>query len=153
MKINFFIIAIFAFLPSACSVQNATSPKNPMLFQDKTWNTETPPPLKEITKAVNEKKVDEKLDGMTNWWLYGPGMGRTMLNVGTVIIFPPYALYLLTNAGLALSGFETIKPVEVLPDEPKEVVNKAFDDVTSVPGRVTAYFNDKEYIEQLPSQQ
>ena len=147
MKNKYLILAILTLINCACTVQKASSKSS---FSNETWRTDTPPSVGEIAKAVNEKTVDDKLEGMKDWWLYGPGMGRTMLNVGTTIIFPPYALYLLTNAGLSLSGYETIKPVEILPEEPKEIVNNTYDQVTSVPGRISALIGSREYLEKLP---
>ena len=130
----------------------ADRPTSKLSFNNETWRTDKPPSVGEITKAVNENKVEGKLADMKDWWLYGPGMGRTILNVGTTIIFPPYALYLITNAGLSVSGYETIKPTEILPEGPKAVVNEAYNDITSVPGRLSAFLSSKDYIEQLPEQ-
>lgn len=88
MKNNNFILTILTLFQCACAMQTGPKP-NKLSFNSETWQTDKPPSIGEITKAVNEKKVDEKLDGMKDWWLYGPGMGKTILNVGTTIIFPP----------------------------------------------------------------
>lgn len=143
---NLFII--FAYLLcSACSI--SSSEKSNALKTSDTWRTDKPPSIKEISRAVEDNNIDEKLNGMKEWWLYGPGMGKTMLNMGTTLIFPPYGLYLLTNAGLSFMGLQPIKPIEAIPDGPKEVIDEAFDDIISVPGRITALANDKQYISEL----
>ncbi len=124
--------------------ENTTQQKS-----NKSWTTEKPPTIGEITKAVKNNEAEEKLNQMGDWWLFGPGMGRTALNIGTVIIFPPYALYLLTNAGLSFSGYEPIKLTDAIPEGPKEVVDEMYNDVTSIPGRVNAYANNKEFVSEL----
>lgn len=95
--------------------------------------------------AVENKDLGKKIEGMKDWWLYGPGMGKTLLNIGTTVVFPPYGLYLLANAGLSLSGYQPIKPIEAIPEGPKEVINEAFDDIVSVPGKISAIVANREY--------
>ncbi len=148
MKIKLLVIIFSTILNCSCAVRNDSSVEQ-LTYHSDTWRTDKPPSIGEITKAVKEKKVDEKLEGMKDWWLYGPGIGRTMLNVGTTIIFPPYALFLLTNAGLSISGYETIKPIEALPDRTKELANKTYNNIASVPGRFSAYLADREYVEKM----
>lgn len=131
----------------ACSSTSTLKPTNKSNFSSTEWRTDKPPSIKEITNAVKTEQVEEKVEGMKNWWLYGPGMGRTILNIGTTIVFPPYGLFLLTNAGLSLAGEETIKPLEALPEEPKQVATEVYNGITSVPGRINAFLSEEEYIE------
>jgi len=102
-------------------------------------NSKTPPPTPEQAKA--------QLNELGRNWLYGPGIGRTVANVGTVVVFPPYVFYLLGNAGLALAGFEPLYITDILPDAPKEQVLAVYDSVTSVPGRTAAAIAGEEYQE------
>lgn len=143
------LLIILAYLPfSACTIASSKN-RTPSNSSSNTWRTDTPPSIREISMAVEDNNVDEKLAGMKDWWLYGPGMGKTMINMGTTLIFPPYGLYLLTNAGLSFMGLPPIKPIEAIPEGPKEVIDEAFDDIISVPGRITALANDKQYITEL----
>ena len=83
-------------------------------------------------------------------WLYGPGLGQTATNVGTVVVFPPYALYLLGNAGLSLAGFEQLYITKLLPQAPRKHVLDFYDGITSVPGRLSALVAGKEYYQPEP---
>ncbi len=104
--------------------------------------------------TANEKSPEElkgELSEMASNWFYGPGLGKTVANVGTSIIFPPYAFYLLGNAGLEIFGKEPLHVTNALPEEPRKYVLSAYDGITSVPGRITAgvsgynfYDKDKE---------
>lgn len=86
--------------------------------------------------ALEESKTEFARAG--HEWLYGHGIGRTMLNVAGVVVFPPYLLYLLGNAGLELAGVGAVSPSDVLDDKPREHVEQFYGEVTSVPGRIAA---------------
>lgn len=103
-------------------------------------------------KELPEKKSNtqnQKLEEFSSAWLYGHGMGRTMLNVGTVIVFPPYALYLLGNAGLQLAGYEELRLSALLPEPAEELFSGAYNGVTSVPGRISAEIAGREFDDRL----
>jgi hypothetical protein len=97
------------------------------------------------TKPPEPEEFSEQLRTSGRKWLYGGGLGRTMVNVGTVVVFPPYVLYLLGNAGLALAGYEPLHMTSLLPDTPRQYVDDAYDATTSVPGRTVSFVAGEEY--------
>ena len=94
------------------------------------------------------EQFSEQLSNSGHKWFYGGGIGRTIANVGTVVVFPPYALYLLGNAGLALAGYSPLYVSDLLPEQPREYVLGAYDGVTSVPGRLNALIAGESFQEQ-----
>lgn len=87
---------------------------------------------------LNHDQAEELLDDMGEGWLYGEGLGDTALQVGTVVMFPPYALVLLGNGALSLSGYKPVTVSGLLPEEAGKVWKEGYSGVVSVPGRVTA---------------
>lgn len=100
--------------------------------------TNAPRPTAEVVQDKAEK------------WFFGPGLGRAMTNVGTSILFPPYAFYLLGNATLSLTGLQPLYMTDLLPDKPREGVLEVYDAFTSVPGRLTSAAAGREYPENTP---
>ena len=78
-------------------------------------------------------------------WLYGPGLGQTALNVGAIVVFPPYAIYVLGNSLLSMSGYEPLYVSNLLPDDERVEFNEMYDEVTTAPGRVSAALAGKEF--------
>lgn len=97
------------------------------------------------TKPPTPEQVQPQLESAVHKWFYGPGFGRTALNVGTIVLFPPYALYLLANAGIGMAGFEPLYITDVLPEEPRAGVLEVYDNVTYTPGRVHAFIAGEEF--------
>jgi hypothetical protein len=85
------------------------------------------------------------LGGVAENWVYGQGMGETALTAGTILLFPPYAALVLGNAVLDLSGYETIKFSDALPEDRREDWKNIYDKVTSAPGQVSAAIAGKEF--------
>jgi len=102
----------------------------------------TPPNVVKLakgeTKAPTSEELNETLKREGANWFYGPGIGSTMLNVGAIVIFPPYALYLVFNIGREMAGYEPLYFTDALPPKAKSSVNGAYKEVVSVPGRVNA---------------
>lgn len=78
-------------------------------------------------------------------WFYGQGLGTSILNVGTSIAFPPYAIYLIGNAGLDIAGLPTLYATNALPKKPRSFVLKFYDGFTSIPGRFAALIAGEEF--------
>ncbi len=99
------------------------------------------------------KDPNKELERVGKDWLYGPGFGRSVLNIGTVVIFPPYAVYLLGNALLDAGGYQQLHVTDALPDAPREGVLSVYNGVTSVPGRAAAGIAGEEYKVELEKAQ
>src|SRR5579862_6797042 len=56
-------------------------------------------------KPPTPEEAQEQLKQQGGDWLYGKGLGSTILTVGTCVVFPPYAIYVLGNAGLSMAGY------------------------------------------------
>ena len=107
----------------------------------------SPPSVRELTASIEGKSPEALQDDLSTYgenWLYGQGFGNTLLNLGTVVIFPPYALYLVGNAGLALAGFEPIYVTDALPDTPREEILSVYGHLASIPGAVAAKIAGRE---------
>lgn len=96
-----------------------------------------PPP--EFAPVVAPEEV-------TGLWLYGSGVGATLLNIGTTIAFPPYGLYLLADGALQVTTGRSISPVQALPEEDSKQVRAAMEGVTGAPGRLFAAMAGREYV-------
>ena len=130
---SFFIIAlIFPLLMSGCSM---------LKERPKTENDE----FSIIGKEIPPKEAKKVLHEVGQNFAYGPGLGDTVLNVGAVVIFPPYAIYLIGNAALSLSGYEPITVSSVLPEKDGKVWSESYDRMVSGPGKVAAAMAGHEY--------
>lgn len=98
-----------------------------------------------VTKPLPPEKTEELLEEVGSNWFYGQGLGETALTAGTIFVFPPYALYVVGNGILTLSGYEEIRFSDALPEEDKRDWNAAYDSITSGPGRFTAAVAGKEF--------
>ena len=99
------------------------------------------------TAPPTPEEANRKLAQFGHDWFYGGGFGRTALNVGTVVLFPPYAIYLVGNACLQLADREPLYITDALPDAPREGVLKIYNEFTSVPGRIAAGVGGEEFVE------
>ena len=84
-------------------------------------------------------------------WFYGPGLGRTAANVSTAVLFPPYLIYLVGNAGLTLVGAGPLYVTDALPEQPRQYMLSAYEEVTGVPGRLTAAVAREDYCSETKS--
>ena len=91
-----------------------------------------------VGKEIPPDKAEEILGEVGEGFVYGPSLGETVTNVGVAIAFPPYALYLIGNAILSLSGYEPVTISSMLPEEEGKSWSATVDTVMSGPGRVVA---------------
>ena len=149
VAVTFSFCPIVVFLAVGCSP--ARHPRPYYLVESK--ETQRPlsptrtPSVKEISQTLENKSPEDLQDTLEEYgenWLYGQGLGATLLNVGTVVIFPPYGLYLLGNAGIALAGYEPLYITDVLPDTPREEILSVYGRVASIPGNVAAKIAGRE---------
>jgi len=98
-----------------------------------------------VEKPLPPEKSEELLGEVGNNWLYGQGIGNTAATVGTVVLFPPYALLVLGNVGLEAAGYEPLWLSDALPAKGRQAWHTAYDGVTSGPGRLAASIAGREY--------
>ncbi|MCO6431697.1 MAG: hypothetical protein J5J00_12635 [Deltaproteobacteria bacterium] len=98
-----------------------------------------------ISKPLPPEKNEELLTEVGENWLFGQGLGSTALTAGSIFVFPPYALYVVGNGILTISGYEPLYITDALPQSEKEGFNDIYDSVTGAPGRFTAAVAGKEY--------
>jgi len=97
---------------------------------------------------MEPEERNEALKKAGRQFAYGHGMGQTAANVGGVIIFPPYGILLLGNAVASFAGYEPLEVSELLPGKLCRSYNKFYDNVVSVPGRITAGIAGEDFIER-----
>ena len=107
-----------------------------------------PSSLDIVGKPMPPEQARAVLSEIGQNFTYGPGLGDAALNVGTVVVFPPYAIYLLGNAVLSLSGYEPVTVASLLPEEDGKKWSKTYDSMVSGPGKVVAAVAGREYRSQ-----
>lgn len=117
---------------SACGVIKEKPPDQPDQFSV-------------VGKEMPPEQAKEVLNEVGGNFAYGPGLGDTAVNVGTVVVFPPYAIYLLGNAVLSLSGYEPVTVASMLPEESGKQWSDTYDHIVSGPGKVVAAVSGHEY--------
>ncbi len=97
------------------------------------------------TKPLSPEESQELLGEVGDNFIYGQGVGEAALNVGAVAAFPPYAIVVIGNTALSLSGYEKIGVSTALPEEERSWWSDAYDGVLSGPGRLVAAIAGEEY--------
>ena len=154
---RFFILITFGIGLVGCSVSSkpdlklaqAAQPQRARLKSPDVMDLTKPPNIGALARGeVNPPTVEQASDELEKQganWLYGKGVGATTLNIATCIVFPPYILYLLGNAGLEMAGYEPLYVTEAVPEPVKSEVTQVYDEVVSVPGRLAAGAADEEF--------
>jgi hypothetical protein len=104
-----------------------------------------PSSLSVVGKPMSNEQAKEALSEIGGNFAYGPGLGDAALQVGTAVVFPPYALYLLSNAVLSLSGYEPVTVASLLPEQQGKAWSRTYDSAVSGPGKVVAAMAGHEY--------
>lgn len=106
-----------------------------------------------IGEPIPPEQAKEVLSEIGKNFAYGTGIGDTALNVGAIVAFPPYAIYVVGNALLAVTGYETITPSKVLPKKAGDSWSETYDTIVSGPGRVVAALAGHEYRSEVVKEQ
>lgn len=104
-----------------------------------------PDELAVVGKEMSPEQAEAVLGEVGSNFAYGPGIGDTAVNVGAVILFPPYIIYILGNTALSLSGYEPVTVSSVLPEEQGRAWSNGYDTLVSGPGRMVAAMAGREY--------
>lgn len=104
-----------------------------------------PSEIAALQKPLPPEKAKEVLNEVGGNFAYGPGLGDAAVNIGTVVAFPPYAIYLLGNGILSLSGYEPVTVSSMLPEETGKAWSDGYDTIVSGPGRFVAAATGHEY--------
>lgn len=96
-------------------------------------------------QEVTPEQAKQQLNDLGQDFLYGPGLGKTALAVGSTVIFPPFGIYMLANGLLELGDYQTYYLTDALPKPYKDTWNETYENVASAPGRVAASIASKEY--------
>ena len=104
-----------------------------------------PDELSVVGKEMPPEKAKEVLGEVGSNFAYGPGLGDAAVNLGTVVVFPPYIIYLLGNTALSLTGYEPVTVSSVLPEEQGRAWSDGYDTIVSGPGRMVAAMAGREY--------
>ena len=132
---------------SSDSTSGATDPRALELRGRLDFNS--PPSIRDLATGAVEPpepgELGDELKIATHRWFYGAGVGRTLANVGTIVVFPPYAFYLLGNAALEMGGYKPLHITNALPEEPRKEVLGIYNRVVSAPGRLNALVAGEEF--------
>jgi hypothetical protein len=145
-----YLLAFFSFSWAGCAPATQDLDPTHNDYGLRTVSEDSSEVENELTREPSQPPAPPTLEDLGNRWLYGPGLGRTAANVGTTVLFPPFALYILGNAGLQLAGYDPIYATDALPETPRETVLSFYDGITSVPGRVAALIAGRPY-EEVPA--
>lgn len=96
-------------------------------------------------KPMPPEEAKALLEDVGSNFAYGYGLGETLLTIGSVVVFPPYAVVVVGNAALSLSGYEPITVSGTLPGEAGKAWGETYDDITGGPGKVTAAVAGEEF--------
>lgn len=130
--LSFGLLAALVASSSGCSLIKKKPPEQPDEFAV-------------VGKEMPPEQAKQVLNEVGGNFAYGPGLGDTAVSVGTVVVFPPYAIYLLGNAVLSVSGYEPVTVASTLPEESGRQWSDTYDHIVSGPGKMVAAMAGHEY--------
>ncbi|MCB0354068.1 MAG: hypothetical protein KDD64_11100 [Bdellovibrionales bacterium] len=133
MRTVFLFVCVF--LLSGCS-----------FFPQEQKQAPLPVPVHQLVEQpLTQEESTELLGEVGTNFVYGPGLGETMLAAGSIVLFPPSALFFLGNAAVQMSGYDGVTVSETLGEEKAKTAEEVFDGVVSAPGRVSAFVAGTDY--------
>lgn len=110
---------------------------------------EGPSPFEQHITAEPQtvEQAKETLSKAKDQFFFGKGMGNVALNVGGIVAFPPYGIYVLGNSILSLSGYENLYITDLLPEESRLAWNDGYDYIVSAPGKMNARLQEREFVD------
>lgn len=82
-------------------------------------------------------------EGVKNW-TYGDGIGHTLVKVSSVVLFPPLALFWISNTVSDLAGYEPYTLEDYFPETARKA-DSIYTGVTEIPGHVIAKASVAEF--------
>jgi hypothetical protein len=140
------ILAVSSLLTTSCTTMEPQSAQGSSRHDSRSADHELVALAAQAQKKpLPPEQTEELLSTVGENWLFGQGFGETVLGVGLVVAFPPYAIYLLGNAAISYAGYEPLYITDALPEEPRQQWSTVYSSVTGVPGRISAALAGEEY--------
>jgi hypothetical protein len=108
-------------------------------------------PIEQVSKRpLEDHELQELNTRVVDSYVYGEGLGDSVIKVGTAVVFPPFLLVMLGNAALSATGHEPVGVSTFLPEKAAEGWDRVYSEVTSAPGRVSAGVAGRDYVDSSP---
>jgi len=113
------------------------------------YSFDNPPSIPDLatgkTKPPTADELQEGLSEFGHRWFFGPGFGRTAVNVGTAVVFPPYALYLVGQAVTRMAGYEPYTISDAIPEPLHSPSMVVYEGVTDAPGLLNSFLFGEQF--------
>jgi hypothetical protein len=106
------------------------------------------PTLDFLKRPLTQEESEKLASEVGGNFIYGQGLGEALLNIGGIILWPPYAVYVLGNGAISLSGYEPLYVTNLLPETAKDSYDTGYVAVTSAPGKLSAAISQEEFRNQ-----
>ncbi len=116
----------------ACSPKKEVKPTDPIMAE-----------LSRKPFSIEESKV--LFGELADNWFFGPGVGRAAWSIGSIVAFPPLAVYFLATGITEAIGYQPVYWSDLLPDEGRKPLLGFYGLVTDAPGSLFAAMAEKEF--------